>query len=68
MDAVYIETSIISYLRQKPAKEVVTASHQLLTHQWWDTERANYNLVVSQYGNTWLTRLRLAIQHWLSSD
>jgi predicted nucleic acid-binding protein len=49
MDSVYIETSIISYLRQKPAKEVVTASHQLLTHRWWDRERANYNLVVSQY-------------------
>jgi predicted nucleic acid-binding protein len=49
MDTVYIETSVISYLRQKPAKEVVTAAHQLLTHQWWDTERKNYALVVSQY-------------------
>ena len=49
MDSVYIETSIISYLRHNPAKDVVTASHQLLTHQWWDTERGNYDLVVSQY-------------------
>jgi predicted nucleic acid-binding protein len=49
MDTVYIETSIISYLRQKPAKDVVTASHQLLTHRWWDSERGNYDLVVSQY-------------------
>ncbi len=49
MDSVYIETSIISYLRQKPAKEIVTASHQLLTHQWWDYQRTNYDLVVSQY-------------------
>ena len=49
MDTVYIETSVISYLRQKPANEVVAAAHQLLTHQWWDTERANYELVVSQY-------------------
>ncbi len=49
MDTVYIETSVISYLRQKPAQEVVTAAHQLLTHQWWDNERTNYSLVVSQY-------------------
>ncbi len=49
MDTVYIETSIISYLRQKPAKDVVAAAHQLLTHHWWDHERMKYELVVSQY-------------------
>ena len=49
MDTVYIETSVISYLRQKPAKEIVTAAHQLLTYQWWETERINFDLVVSQY-------------------
>ena len=49
MDTVYIETSIISYLRQKPSSQVVTAARQLLTHRWWDDERADYELVVSQY-------------------
>jgi hypothetical protein len=49
MDTVYIETSIVSYLRQKPSSQVVTAARQLLTHQWWNGERANYELVVSQY-------------------
>ena len=49
MDTLYIETSIISYLRQKPSTQVVTAARQLLTHQWWNDERANYELVVSQY-------------------
>jgi len=49
MDTVYIETSIISYLRQKPSWQVVTAARQLLTHRWWDDERADYELVVSQY-------------------
>ena len=49
MDIVYIETSIISYLRQKPSSQVVTAARQLLTHQWWNVERENYQLVVSQY-------------------
>ena len=49
MDTVYIETSIVSYLRQKPSTQVVTAARQLLTHQWWDDERQNYDLVISQY-------------------
>lgn len=49
MDTVYIETSIVSYLRQKPSTQVVTAARQLLTYQWWNDERANYELVISQY-------------------
>jgi len=49
MDTVYIETSIISYLRQKPSSQVVTAARQVLTHRWWNNERTNYQLVVSQY-------------------
>ncbi len=49
MDTLYIETSIISYLRQKPSPQLVTAARQLLTHQWWNEERTNYQLVVSQF-------------------
>ena len=48
MDTVYIETSIISYMRQKPSTHVVLAARQLLTHQWWNDERSNYQLVASQ--------------------
>lgn len=45
MATVYIETSIVSYLRQRPSSQVVMAARQLLTHQWWDDERPNYELV-----------------------
>jgi predicted nucleic acid-binding protein len=48
MDTVYLETSIVSYLRQKPSTQVVLAARQLLTHQWWNDERSNYQLVASQ--------------------
>lgn len=49
MATVYIETSIVSYLRQRPSAQVVMAARQLLTHQWWDDERSHYELVTSQF-------------------
>lgn len=49
MDTVYIETSIVSYLRQRPCAQVVMAARQLLTHKWWNDERSKYDLVASQY-------------------
>ncbi len=49
MATVYIETSIVSYLRQRPSSQIVMAARQLLTHQWWNHERGKYELVTSQY-------------------
>ena len=49
MQTVYIETSIVSYLRQNPSSQIVTAARQLLTHRWWNEERGQYELVISQY-------------------
>ena len=49
MPRIYIETSIVSYLRLRPSPQVVAAARQVLTRRWWDDERANYELVTSQY-------------------
>ena len=49
MLAVYIETSVVSYLKQRPAAHVVAAARQHLTRRWWDDERSKYQLVTSQY-------------------
>lgn len=49
MTTVYIETSIVSYLRQRPSAQVIMAARQLLTYRWWIQERNNYELVTSQY-------------------
>ena len=46
---VYIETSIISYLRARPSSQIVSAAKQIVTRRWWDEERHNYQLVVSPY-------------------
>lgn len=68
MPTVYVETSIVSYLRQRPSNQVVTAARQLLTHRWWNLEREHYELVISQYvldeagaGNPALAAERVAL-------
>jgi hypothetical protein len=49
MARVYIETSIVSYLRQRPSAQVVAAARQVLTRRWWEDERGKYELVTTQY-------------------
>jgi predicted nucleic acid-binding protein len=49
MTTLYVETSIVSYLRQRPSAQVVMAARQVLTHRWWGEERGRYELVASQY-------------------
>ena len=45
---VYVETTVLSYLAAQPSRQAVTAGRQVITRQWWETERKKYNLVVSE--------------------
>ena len=45
---VYIETTIPSYLTARPGRDIVQAARQQLTREWWDVERRNYDLCISQ--------------------
>jgi len=47
--SVYIETSIISYLTARMSRDLLVASHQQLTRTWWDEQRKNFDLFVSEY-------------------
>lgn len=67
MPSIYIETSVISFLRAKAASHVVSAARQIVTKQWWERERESYNLFISQavleeasQGNQALAAERLA--------
>ena len=44
---VYIETSIVSYLRARRSRDVIVAGHQALTQRWWRA-RGGYALFTSQ--------------------
>ncbi len=45
---VYLETTIPSYLVGRMSRDLVIASRQQLTHQWWDESREEYDLFVSE--------------------
>ena len=45
---VYVETTVISYLTARPARDVVVAGHQQSTRDWWETATERFELVVSE--------------------
>ena len=45
---VYIETTVISYLTAWRSPQLVMAAHQEATRQWWDEERSNFDIFVSE--------------------
>lgn len=45
---IYIETSVISYLTARPSRDLITAAHQQITHEWWENYAPQYALFISQ--------------------
>ena len=45
---VYIETTIPSYLAAWPSRDLLQAARQQITHDWWNHDRRNYDLCISQ--------------------
>jgi len=46
---VYLESSIISYLAANPSRDLIVAAHQQITHDWWNSHRRGFALVISQF-------------------
>jgi hypothetical protein len=66
--AVYLETTIISYLVARPSRDVVTAGMQAETHAWWNNRREHFRLLISEpvvmeigSGDTDVARRRLEV-------
>ncbi len=45
--SVYIETSVISYLTARPGRDLIMASHQEVTREWWQNQRSAFELFYS---------------------
>ncbi len=46
-ESVYIDTSVVSYLTARPARDMVTAVRQVETIEWWTMESAHFELFSS---------------------
>lgn len=46
--SVYLETTIPSYLASRPSRDLVTAAHQQVTHEWWRGAQQSFRLYVSE--------------------
>jgi hypothetical protein len=44
----YLETTIPSYLTAWPSRDLIVATHQQITKDWWRTAPGRYELYISQ--------------------
>ena len=47
--AIYIETSVISYLTARPSRDLIVAAHQQLTVDWWDNVQPRVECFISPF-------------------
>ena len=45
---VYLETTIPSYLTSRPSRDLIIAGHQQITREWWEEQRSDFELYISQ--------------------
>lgn len=45
---VYLETSVVSYLANRPSHDLIVAAHQAVTRTWWEKRRDDFTLYVSE--------------------
>lgn len=45
----YLENSVVSYLTARPSRDVITVARQELTREWWEKQREQYELYISEF-------------------
>lgn len=45
---VYVETSIVSYLTARPSRNLIALARQVMTREWWENRRDDFQLVTSR--------------------
>jgi hypothetical protein len=44
----YLETTVPSYLTAWPSRDLIRASHQQITREWWQSRRSDFEVFISQ--------------------
>ena len=45
---VYIETTVVSYLKSDPSSDFIVAAHQEITRKWWSERAPSFELLISE--------------------
>jgi hypothetical protein len=68
MSRLYLETTVPSYLTSRPSRDLIIASHQQITREWWEKRRGAFQLYISQLvideasaGDPFVARERLRV-------
>lgn len=56
MASVYLESTIPSYYMARMSRDIIIAAHQQLTQDWWESDRELYDLFVSEFVVTEISR------------
>lgn len=46
--SIYLETTIVSYLTARPSRDLIMASNQSITWEWWTNQKGSFELFASQ--------------------
>ena len=44
----YLETTVPSYLTSRPSRDLIIASHQQITREWWEKRQSDFQVYISQ--------------------
>jgi len=44
---IYLETTIVSYITARPARDIVALAKQCITQEWWEEKRQFFDLYIS---------------------
>jgi hypothetical protein len=56
MPAMYVETSVVSYLVARPSNDVRVAAAQVATIDWWESRRPAFDVYASELVNAEASR------------
>jgi hypothetical protein len=48
-ETVYVETTVVSYLTARPARDLIFAARQEITRRWWRTASERFDLFISPF-------------------
>ncbi len=47
-EAVYIETSVVSYFTSRPSRDIIVLAYQEITRQWWPKAVKRFDVFISE--------------------